>query len=85
MKTSRAVMFAFASVVALGSLMNSAANSPAAALDLSWTSNKQYMQCLNYASLSTKHMRPGAREVAYDNVRRQCNRSYYPGRPGYQY
>ena len=80
MKTSRIALFAFATIVTLGSLASSAQISPASALDLSWLSNDNYVRCLKYVS-ALAH----GNEAAYDRGRRACNRQYYPGRPGYDY
>jgi hypothetical protein len=78
MKTSRIALFAVAAAVTLGSLAGSA--HPASALDLSWLSNDNYVRCLKYVS-GLAHGDP----AAYDRGRRTCNRTYYPGRPGYDY
>ncbi|CCD87137.1 conserved exported protein of unknown function [Bradyrhizobium sp. ORS 285] len=80
----RIALFAVAAAAAITMLAASAA--PSAALDLSWVSNKGYVQCLNYASAHSRYYPPGyQREADYDKMQRACNRGYYPNRPGVQY
>jgi hypothetical protein len=80
MKTSRIALLAAA--VCIAALMGSTHSS--SAFDLSWASNKGYVQCLNNAGIVSNNY--GAqRGMMYDRLRRACNRGYFPNRPGFDY
>ena len=91
MKTSRIALFAFAAIVAIGSLAGSTQSSQAGSLD--WLSNKDYVNCLKLMDSASRgggmwggQTHTGADQAAaYDRGRRQCNRRYFPGHPGYDY
>jgi hypothetical protein len=81
MKSSRIAVLAFAAIVGLGALANSA---PASATDWSWLGNKPYVDCLKLMQ-SISHgggiwgsvKNPAQQAQGYDNGRRQCNMKYY--------
>lgn len=85
MKTSRIALFAFAAIVAIGSLAGSTQSSQAGGLGLDWLSNKDYVNCLKLmdgmsrgGSIWGGPVRTGADQAAgYERGRHFCNRKYY--------
>lgn len=76
-------LFAAAAVLAIGTLAGSV--SPSSAGSLSFLGNTGYMNCLSNSSIVANKQPAAQRAAMYDNLRRACNRGYYPNQRGVQY
>ena len=81
MKTSSLALFAFAAILAIGSLVGSTQSSQAGGLGLDWLNNKPYVDCLKGINFlaNWNNGRPqtaAERDAAYERGRHYCNRKH---------